>query len=81
MNVLLSQLQEVKRTGFAYESEESSYGAGCIATPLYLNGTVIASMSFSVPLYRYTDERKRQLETILSDTASVIAQLLPYINF
>ena len=80
MNVLLRQLEEVRNTGFAYESEESSYGVRCIAKPLYLNGAVVASISFSIPLFRYTEEWRHQLETILTETAAVIGQILPYMN-
>ncbi len=77
---LYSTLQEVKETGIAYECEESNLGIRCIATPIRMDGEIIAAISLVVPIYRYTEEKQKRYESILKDGACMIAELLPYLN-
>ena len=47
MDVLCSQLEETRRTGFSHEREESSLYTRCIASPITYRGKIIAAMSAS----------------------------------
>lgn len=54
---LLEQLGEIRRTGFAFEEEESSLGVRCIAVPVRKrSGEVYLGLSVSVPAVRSRQE-------------------------
>ena len=76
LDELCAQVEEVRRTQAAYESEESSPYVRCIAVPIHNRmGKVIAAVSVSFPIYQtdinpgaYRDilfEAKKQLEAPL----------------
>ncbi|WP_373218162.1 IclR family transcriptional regulator [Ruminococcus sp. 5_1_39BFAA] len=76
LDELAAQIEEVRRTQTAYESEESSPYVRCIAVPIHNRmGKVIAAISVSFPIYRadldtapFLDalfDAKRQLESAL----------------
>lgn len=76
LDELCAQVEEVRRTQTAYESEESSPYVRCIAVPVHNRiGRVIAAVSISFPVYQadinpeaYRDvlfEAKKQLEAPL----------------
>lgn len=77
LDALISQLDEVRRTGFAMEREESSPGVECIAVPIVsrFSGATEAALSVSVPISRSRGnleqyqgillEAKRSLEIML----------------
>ena len=51
LSILISQLEEIRRTGFGYEQEESSIGIRCIAVPVRdSTGKIALGMSISVPV-------------------------------
>lgn len=51
IDVLLQQLSEVRRTGFAFEQEESTLGVRCIAAPIRKNtGVIYLGLSISIPI-------------------------------
>ncbi len=53
---LLAQLDEVRRTGFAIEKEESTFGVECIAVATSNRaGSVSMGISVSIPLLRQTE--------------------------
>ena len=75
-DTLAAQIEEVKKTKIAYESEESSPYIRCMAVPIQNNsGNVIAAVSVSFPIYQddlNTNvfrnallDAKQQLETTL----------------
>ena len=46
---LAAQLAEIKRVGYATESEEACHGMVCVAAPVLIGGTARAAVSLSVP--------------------------------
>lgn len=75
--ILLKQLEDVRRTGVAYEKEESSPYIQCIAVPIKNKvGLPVAGISISVPIYKAEKDieklkallfdAKKQLESTLS---------------
>jgi DNA-binding IclR family transcriptional regulator len=74
--ILLEQLEETRRTGFATEREESTIGVQCVAVPIKnKTGETTMSISISVPVARWNNgfeifkapllEAKRKMEVIL----------------
>jgi DNA-binding IclR family transcriptional regulator len=80
LDELYVQLLKVRKTGFAYECEESNTGIRCIATPIRMQGKIVAAISLVVPIYRYTEEKRQRYESILKSGACMIAELLPHLN-
>jgi DNA-binding IclR family transcriptional regulator len=56
-DVLVRQLDEVRRTGIALEREEAAVGGACIAAPVLVSGRPVAALSVAVPIDRFTPER------------------------
>ena len=79
-DVLVSQLEEIRKTGFAYECEESNYDVRCIARPLRLTGHVVAAISVAMPVFRYSVSKKEQIEKELVRASSQIEKILPYMS-
>ena len=77
--ILEAQLEEVRKTGFAYECEESNYDVRCIARPLRKDNRIVAAISVSLPVFRYTDEKRKKIENELSKAGAQMETLLPYI--
>ena len=77
--ILEAQLEEVRKTGFAYECEESNYDVRCIARPLRKDNRIVAAISVSLPVFRYTDEKRKKIEKELSKAGAQMETLLPYI--
>lgn len=76
VDILIEQLKEVRKTGIAYEKEESSPYIQCYAVPITnRQGFPVAGVSMSIPIYReesaikklipLLQEAKKQLESVL----------------
>lgn len=76
--VLEQQLKESRKTGFSYESEESNLDICCIAVPLRKKGEIVAAFSVAVPVYRYDDTKKRQIEQALTIAKQQAEKLLQF---
>lgn len=56
--VLISQLNEIRKTGLAYERGESSLGLGCVSAPVFGTGNqLVAAISVAAPISRYAPQR------------------------
>ena len=54
---LLRELEKVRAAGYAWDNQELSLGARCIAAPVYnYKGDIAAAISISGPISRMTDE-------------------------
>ena len=78
---LYSQLQNVRETGFAYECEESNEGVLCIARPIRKNGRVCAAISVCVPIFRYSEEKRTLIESMLRNASEKIEEIVPYLDY
>lgn len=77
----LKELDEVRRTGIAYDIEENEYGICCIAVPLFNHlGRVAAAVSISGPRLRMTDERLEELKERMLDAGKKISIRLGYVE-
>lgn len=56
-DVLIRQLEEVRRTGIALEREEAALGGACVGAPVLVSGRPVAALSVAVPIDRFAPER------------------------
>ncbi|MBO8436491.1 MAG: IclR family transcriptional regulator [Spirochaetes bacterium] len=80
-DVLKTQLDDVRATGFAYECEESNIGVRCIARPIHKNGKVAAAISVGIPVFRYTEEKRKEIESLLLEASERVEEIVPYLDY
>ena len=74
LEALAEELERVRERGYAYDHEEITIGLCCVAAPIYSSeGKVIASISFSVPAYRFRPRESKYTAAIL-DAARHISE-------
>lgn len=72
------ELEGVRERGFAYDNEEGLPEIRCVAAPIRDHaGEVVASMSFSVPAYRFTPSEEKYRAALL-DTVGEVSRNLGY---
>jgi len=64
-DLLYSQIETIRETGFAFECEESNSGVRCIAVPVKNEGKVVAAVSIGIPIFRYTEEKRIMIQNLL----------------
>lgn len=79
-DVLYEQLLEVRATGFSYECEESNVGIRCIATPVRVNGKIVGAVSVVIPIFRYSEQKREKIESLLVKGSKVLAEVLPMMD-
>ena len=58
LDALADELERVRERGCAYDDEETLVGLCCVAAPIYgSKGKVVASVSLSVPAYRFHSKK------------------------
>ena len=75
-DVFYAQLQDVRKTGFAYEVEESNEYIRCIAVPVRKDGRIVAAISVATPVFRYNEEKAALIRSLLLDAKGKIEKLL-----
>jgi IclR family transcriptional regulator, KDG regulon repressor len=70
---LLKDLDAVRVTGIAHEHEESTEGVGCVAAPVYDATGLVAGLSISVPVGRFSEEREAELAQQVRDAAASLS--------
>lgn len=73
---VLRELAKVRELGYAIDDQEFEVGLRCLATPIYLNGRVVAALSCSAPLSRLPDENIPHFLTALKRRSKMIASEL-----
>ncbi|WP_022872970.1 IclR family transcriptional regulator [Nesterenkonia alba] len=67
---LLEHLRGVRQRGYATDHEEYTVGVRCVAVPVKDHrGTVVAAMSVSVPVVRFTEEFEQQSLKVIQRAA------------
>ena len=76
-DALLTELQTIRRRGYAYDNEECELGARCIAFPIRnYSGRMIAALSVTGPVCRITDAFiDANFRTILETVQDISYQL------
>lgn len=76
---LLSELQRIRRQGYAYDNQEFVDGLRCVSAPIFNHtNRVIFSLSVSGPLYRMQDEQIEKYRELLLDATYEISRKLGY---
>lgn len=78
---LYQQLLEIRKTGFAFECEESNEGIRCIAKPVFKNGRVCAAVSVGIPVFRYTEKKAENIKMLLSETVKKIEKIVVSLDY
>lgn len=76
LDELKRQLKEIRKTGFAYEIEESNQYIRCIAIPIKVQGKVKYAISVAVPVFRYTEEKERKIQDLLLESKKKLEERL-----
>lgn len=75
---LLVQLEEVRRDGYAHNSNESEVGVGSVSAAICDSaGRAVAGISVAVPLVRMPEERWSVLAAAVMRTAEAVGGTLP----
>jgi IclR family transcriptional regulator, KDG regulon repressor len=73
------ELAEVRRRGIAAESCESNPDVACVAAPVFDHGgRMVAAMSISVPISRWSPERQETWAKLVADGAARLSTVLGY---
>jgi len=79
-DLLYSQIETIRETGFAYECEESNSGVRCIAVPVKKEGNVVAAVSIGIPIFRYTEEKRIMIQNLLRSSLLDIEKITSYLD-
>ncbi len=75
--VLLRQLEDIRRNGYAIDNMEHEYGIKCVAVPLFgKKGTLEGAFSVSGPSLRFDEERILELSALMKKYAKRIQDYL-----
>ncbi len=75
--VLRTVLGEIRGRGLAVETRESNPDVSCVAAPVRDRaGQVVAALSISVPMIRWSDERRAELEQLAAKGAAELSERL-----
>ncbi|GHH84141.1 transcriptional regulator [Streptomyces sulfonofaciens] len=76
---LRTALVEIRARGTAVESRESNPDVSCVAAPVRdRSGRVVAALSISVPMSRWSDERRAELARLAAKGAADLSERLGY---
>ena len=74
---LRAALAVVRKRGIAVEHRESNPDVSCVAAPVRdRSGRVVAALSISVPVIRWSDEREEELARLAADGADALSARL-----
>jgi IclR family transcriptional regulator, KDG regulon repressor len=74
---LEKQLEEIRQRGYAISIEEREAGAAAVAAPVFdRNGQIIAALSVSGPVDRFTVESVQRFAQAVTDSASRLSKML-----
>lgn len=65
IEILLKQVNNIRKTNFAYETGESNPQIECLAVPIFSKNKIFASMSVSIPLFRSNNKLFNKIKSIL----------------
>ncbi len=75
-SVLLNQLADIKRKGYAVDDSEGEDDVYCLGVSLYLNGESYGAFSISVPFYRISADIEREIvHAILKTKSNILREL------
>lgn len=77
VDVLVKEVRQARKRGFATEVNETNQHAGCVAAPVYDgSGRCIAAISIVVPAARLTTQNRSRLVAEVRDAANKLSRRL-----
>ncbi len=74
---LLTELDKVRKQGFAVDDEESFHGVRCVAAPIHdRSGRIVAAISVTAPKQRMNQARMKGIKHEVIETAQLISHRL-----
>ena len=68
---LISEIEQIKKIGFALDMEENEVGLICVAVPVFnRNNEFIAAISNSGPTARFNESKIQNYTDVLKETAN-----------
>ena len=81
LHALADELEQVREQEYAYDNEETLIGLCCVAAPIYDSmGSVITSISFSVPAYRFSPRKEDYTAAILDGARRISRNVSPMLE-
>lgn len=81
VGAFLRELEEIRRTGIAYDNEELSVGLKGVGAPIRDHtGQVVAALSIGAPAYRLAGEKLVAVEEALREAADAISRTMGYLS-
>jgi len=78
-DILLKQLQEIKKLGYAIEAEENEVGILCLGTPVYdYSGRAIGAISVSGPINRMKEKGTQRIGEEIKRAGQEISAKMGY---
>lgn len=78
IDTLIEEIRLVKERNYSMESEESAVGIECVAIPIIHHGTVVASISISIPKYRITETKlEKVIQVLLRSKEQIEEKIAP----
>lgn len=75
-NELRAELESISATGIALDNEEMEIGVRCIAAPILVDGTAIASISIAGPTTRISTDRLEEFSTQVRRVAAELSEVV-----
>jgi IclR family transcriptional regulator, acetate operon repressor len=69
---LRRQIEEIRKTGFAFTDEELTLGINGIGRVVTIDGEAVGALSVAMPIVRSDDELHKRAMTLLERTASLL---------
>lgn len=77
---IIALIQKGKEEKFAYEKQEITSDACCIAVPIIINNSIQAAIGVSLPIIRATDEHLNNILSLLKLHSKLISNELSNLN-
>ena len=77
LDVLLKELEETRRRGYAVDNQESAIGVRCVAAPIYdASGKIVAAIGVSGTVYQLPPDKDPEVGEIILTEARKLSEYL-----
>lgn len=72
LQTLFKQLEDIRHDGYAHEVGENNKDIECVAVPISVDNKIVASLSVSLPCFRSSTRKVKQVSNLLRKHAQLI---------
>jgi IclR family KDG regulon transcriptional repressor len=81
LSKLKAELEKIRSGGLGFEYCESNEHAACLAAPVYgADGAIVAAISMTVPVVRWSEDQRPEREQIIIEGAARLSSLLGFMG-